>query len=70
MSMFGITTFMFALGIIALVLEITIEFLKAKNGFDIPFSTKVYFICYYVRGTITCLMVRLRDAFMPSACLH
>ena len=67
MSMFGITTFMFALGIIALVLEITIEFLMAKTGLYIPFSTKFYFICSYVRGTITCLMVRLGDAFMPSS---
>lgn len=72
MLMFGITTFMFALGIIALVLETTLKFKIEKQTYDL-FETYVYlpydnsfFVCYYPWATITCLMVRLRDAFMHS----
>ena len=59
--MFGITTFMFALGNIALVLETTLEFQIAKSisGYD------TYGTYYYVWAAITCLMVSLCDAFVP-----
>ena len=66
--MLAITTFMFALGIIALVLETMIGFLTAESDFDN--GDAFYARCYYVWATITCLMVRLRDAFMPSDLLH
>jgi hypothetical protein len=66
--MFGITTFMFALGIIALVLETMMGFRIAEPDFTISHSDNFYARYYYVWATITCLMVRLRlrDAFMPS----
>jgi hypothetical protein len=37
--MFGITTFMFALGIIALVLETILEFQRAKSNYDTSWSS-------------------------------
>ena len=63
MIMFGITTFMFALGIIALVLETTISFQTAAPIADLS----TYRTHYYVWATVTCLMVRFHDAFMQSA---
>jgi hypothetical protein len=39
MFMFGITTFMFALGIIALVLETILEFQRAKSNYDTSWSS-------------------------------
>jgi hypothetical protein len=66
MFMFGITTFMFALGIVALVLVITLEFKIVQIIFS---STSDVYIdaYYYAWASITCLMVRLLDVFMPSA---
>jgi hypothetical protein len=55
--MFRITTFIFALGIIALVLETTVNFQLLTQVFD--------FGCYLAWATITCLMVGLGDVFMP-----
>ena len=69
MCMFGITAFMFALGVIAMVLDTTMGFLTAEPHFD-SHGDPFYARCYYVWATITCLMVRLRDAFMPSDLLH
>jgi hypothetical protein len=68
MFMFGITTFMFALGIVALVLVITLEF-KITH---ISYSTSDLHIdaYYYAWASITCLMVRCLGAFMPSASLN
>jgi len=65
MSMFGITTFMFALGTIALVLETTLEFQITQNFYD-PFLPLFYYDvtfygCYYTWATITCLMYILCD---------
>jgi hypothetical protein len=62
--MFGITTFMFALGIISLVLETTLVFQLAQNF--APILSTSYVIRYNVWGTITCLIVRFGDAFVPS----
>jgi hypothetical protein len=55
--MFGITTFMFALGIVALVLVITLEFKITQIIFS---STSDIYIdaYYYAWASITCLMVR------------
>jgi hypothetical protein len=64
MCMFGITTFIFTLGIIALVLEITLELMTANP------STLVDTLennCYYAWATVTCLMVRLRDTFISDS---
>jgi hypothetical protein len=60
MTMFGITTFMLFLGIGVLALETTIRFLWIYDCNDSP-------SIYYSWATASCLMVRLRDAFMPSA---
>ena len=66
MIMFGITTFMFVLGIIALVLETTLGFLKAQSIFDPNHAEDLpYRIYYYTWATITCLMVPFLDALMP-----
>ena len=59
MTMFGITTLMFSLGIVTLVLE-------TMNKFR-TFDNSISPIIYNAWATTTCLMVRLRDAFMPSA---
>jgi hypothetical protein len=60
MSMFGITTFMFSLGILALVLEATFVY-QMNSANDTS-----YVIWYFVWATMTCLTVRLRDSFLPS----
>lgn len=64
MIMFGITSFMFALGIITLVLETTVEFQYILLNSD-PLKLA---IISTVWATITRLMVRPPDASMPSAC--
>ena len=68
MCMFGITTFMFALGIIALVLKTTLDLILFNTSItDAVEGVYIRGVYYYVWATITCLMVRLHDAFMPSA---
>ena len=57
--MFGITTFLFALAIIALVLQTTL-FQKAN------LISNSYIIYSYVWATITCVTVR--DTFMSFSC--
>ena len=57
MSLFGITTFLFALGIITLALEIT-TYIQEANV-DAPDS--------YIFDITSFLMVRLYDAFLSSA---
>ena len=64
MIMFGITTFMFALGIITLVLATTLEFLQISS--DGKYGPS-YEINSYAWAIIVCLMVRLHDAFILSA---
>ena len=59
MSLLGITTFLFSLGFITLVLNATMEF--QDNSVN---------ACYYVWETTTCLMVRLRYAFWSFSRLH
>jgi hypothetical protein len=54
---------MFDLGIIALVLQTTLE-LQSRFQFINVIS---YFIGDYVWATIACLTVRSHDAFLPSA---
>jgi hypothetical protein len=78
MLMFGITTFIFALGIIALVLENTLKFMIAGPYYidqiliftDDPSFVLVDYIsfirCYRAWATITCLMVRFHGADMSS----
>ena len=68
MFMFGITTFMFALGIIALVLETTLGLEIGKSIFD-PSANQdpSYTLYYYVWATVTCLMVCFHVALMLSA---
>ena len=64
--MLGITTSMFALGIIALVLGATISFQKmhkAVSAYVPLLSVAVSYACII----IGCLMVRLRNGFMSSA---
>jgi hypothetical protein len=48
MFMFGITTFMFALGIIALVLETILEFQRAKSNYDTSSHLLSYMGNYYI----------------------
>ena len=48
MCMFGITAFMFALGVIALVLETAMWFLTAEPDFDVSNGDTLYAGCYYV----------------------
>jgi hypothetical protein len=70
MILFGITTFMFALGIVALVLKTELDLELFTYSKSISDATEgVYFndAYYYAWATITCLMVRLHDAFMPPA---
>ena len=69
MFMFGITTLMFALGIIALALVNTFSFKRTHFLFnDTEDESEDLFTTYYIAwGAITCLMVRLLDASMPSA---
>jgi hypothetical protein len=62
MTMFGITTFMFALGIIALVLNTVTGFQEANSDGLLQCDA-----CYHVWETTTCLMVRLCDALLSSA---
>ena len=68
MFMFGITTFMFALGIIALVLETTLLFEMWKLIFDPPSTNQdsYYTLCYRIWAIVTCLMVRFYDALMSA----
>jgi hypothetical protein len=63
--MFGITTFMFALGIVALVLVTTLGFKITHSMFYGDFEQDFVFY-YYAWAAITCLMVRLLDTSMPS----
>ena len=61
---------MFALGIVALVLKTVLDlilFIESDTLSDA--AAGVYFDGgpYYAWATITCLMVRVHDAFMPSA---
>jgi hypothetical protein len=69
--MFGITTFMFILGVIAMVLETALGFQQMQLFLD-PTSGNVWSsnrtnVIIAVGATITRMMVRLRDVFMPSA---
>ena len=68
--MFGITTFMFALGIIALVLVTTLQFLESQLlAPSLDPSNDLwpsYFRHYNVWATIARLLVRSHDAFVPS----
>ena len=57
MSLFGITAFLFALGVITLALDITNYF--QDDNVDAPDSL--------VMDTASLLMVRLCDAFLSSA---
>jgi len=56
--MFGMTTFMFTLAFIALVLHTAIEFQDANPNY----SPSLYNVCYNIWGTITYLMYILCDA--------
>ena len=67
MFMFGITTLMFALGIIALVLMTTVGFRIIQTIFSGAGLSRSIDRCYYAWATIACLMVRLHDTFMPFA---
>jgi hypothetical protein len=69
--MFGITTFMFILGIIAMVLETALGFQQMQLFLD-PTSGNVWSsnrtnVIVAVGATITRLMVRSYDTSMPSA---
>ena len=72
--MFGITTFMFVLGIIILVLE-TVYKLKGLQLFlgltagNLPSSYR-HNVMNAVGSTLTRLMVRLHHALIPSAPLN
>ena len=66
MFMFGITTLMFALGIIALVLVNTFSFKRTRVLFgDTEDVSEEHFTTYIAWGAITCLMVRLLGAPGP-----
>ena len=74
MSMIGITTFMFVLGSITLVLETALGFQEMQLFLDptagnvwSSYRTKVVIL---VVTTFTRLMVRLQDSPMPSAPLN
>ena len=62
--MFGVTTFMFTLGIIALILETTLKFREAQSIFDPNHADDMPY--YLAWATITCLMVRFHYTLMPS----
>ena len=68
MIMFGITTLMFVLGIIRLVLETVLAFQLffdlTAGDFSSTYSTSV------IIATVSRLMVRLQDAPIPSAPLN
>ncbi len=69
--MFGITTFMFVLGIIALVLETSLGFQQMQLFLD-PTAGNIWSsnrtnVIIAVGATISRLMVRLHGASMPSA---
>jgi hypothetical protein len=69
--MFGVTTFMFILGIIAMVLETALGFQQMQLFLD-PTSGNVWSsnrtnVIVAVGATITRLMVRLHDTSIPSA---
>jgi hypothetical protein len=69
--MFGITTFMFILGIIAMVLETALGFQQMQLFLD-PTSGNVWSsnrtnVIIAVGATITRMMVRPRDVSMSSA---
>jgi hypothetical protein len=58
MFLFGITTFMFALGIIAMVLATILEFRLVMRLITGMPESPLIINCYYVWEIITCLMVR------------
>ena len=65
--MFGITTFLFTMGIIALVLWITLEFQLTQTVYNKLYNHgTLLYGCDYAWLTIACLMVRLGDGFVPS----
>ena len=69
--MFGITTFMFILGIIVMVLETALGFQQMQLFLD-PMSGNVWSsnrtnVIIAVGATITRMMVRLHDVSMSSA---
>ncbi len=69
--MFGITTFMFILGIIALVLERALGFQYMQLLLD-PTAANIwpsyrFLVVSILEATIARLMVRLHDPSMPSA---
>jgi len=71
MFMFGITTFMFILGIIALVLERALGFQYMQLLLD-PTAANIwpsyrFLVVSILEATIARLMVRLHDPSMPSA---
>ena len=72
MLLFGTTTFMFTLGIIALVLKAVLDFelfcaSESSSYSDAAEGLYPENTYYYVWAAMTCLMVRMHDAFMPSA---
>jgi hypothetical protein len=68
MSMFGITSFMFALGIITLTLNTTLNIRDANlNTGSSTAVTTYYHAYYYIFDATSLLMVRLCDAFLSSA---
>ncbi|KAH9173001.1 hypothetical protein EDB89DRAFT_1962164 [Lactarius sanguifluus] len=73
MFMFVITTLMFALAIVALVLRTTLGF-QAMQLFLMPFpqtwSPHRVIVVSLVEATITRLMVGLHDASMPPVRLN
>jgi hypothetical protein len=62
MSLFGITTFTFAMGIIALVLSTTLEIQQADTDSSTSCTTCNYI--FYIMSIATFLMVRLYDSFL------
>ena len=64
MSLFGITTVMFALGAIVLVLQTMFQIQVVNPDLDVTIAF------YLVAETSSYLMVRLCDAFLSSASLN
>jgi hypothetical protein len=71
--MFGITTFMFVLGLIALGLDIALKFQDIRLLLDIM-GDGIWFptdTIYAIWATITCTMVRLGESDTTCLCsLH
>jgi hypothetical protein len=66
--MFGITTFQFALGIVALVLVTTLGFQTMRRILFLNSGRSLsYNIRSYAWEGITCLMVCLHDPFIVSS---